>query len=117
MSPVVTVILYIVFVIICILVFGSKGINFTTKLYLDSTTESTSGSEFVKVSAKRNSVTGNYTKTRYYVTFESGINGKRFEYEVSGEQFGLISEGDKGNLTFLGSKFISFDRVIDMTKF
>ena len=32
------------------------------------------------------------------------------ELEMSGEQYGLIAEGDQGQLTFQGTRFISFER-------
>ena len=47
--------------------------------------------------------------TDYYVTFEVP-SGDRMELEMSGEQYGLIAEGDQGQLTFQGTRFISFER-------
>ncbi len=49
------------------------------------------------------------TSTTYYVTFEFE-NGERLELKVSGKEYGLISEGDKGILSFQGTRFISFER-------
>ena len=46
--------------------------------------------------------------TDYYVTFEVP-SGDRMELEMSGEQYGLIAEGDQGQLTFQGTRFISFE--------
>lgn len=73
-----------------------------------------------KVSSKRTSVshhnhnTGDNmmhtsTSTTYYVTFEFE-NGERLELKVSGKEYGLISEGDRGILSFQGTRFISFER-------
>jgi len=45
--------------------------------------------------------------TSYYVTFEFE-NGERLELKVSGKEYGLISEGDMGILSFQGTRFISF---------
>lgn len=72
------------------------------------------------VSSKRVSVTNhnhntgenmmhNSTSTSYYVTFEFE-NGERMELEISGREYGLIAEGDKGILSFQGTRFISFER-------
>ncbi|MBE6052628.1 MAG: DUF2500 domain-containing protein [Clostridium sartagoforme] len=49
------------------------------------------------------------TSTSYYVTFEFE-NGERMELEVSGREYGLIAEGDKGVLFFQGTRFINFER-------
>ncbi len=64
-----------------------------------------------KVSAKRISVKGKYSETNYFVTFEILENKSRIEFEVSGESYGLLAEGDKGNLTYQGDKFIKLERV------
>ena len=49
------------------------------------------------------------TSTTYYVTFQVE-SGDRMELHVSGSQFGLIVEGDKGLLTFQGTRFLNFER-------
>ncbi len=64
--------------------------------------------QLAKVSTKRVSV---YVMSKYYVTFEILENKSRIEFEVSGESYGLLSEGDKGNLTYQGDKLIEFERV------
>ncbi len=51
--------------------------------------------------------------TEYYISFEFAADGSRKEYQVSGETFGLIAEGDKGTLSNQGEKFISFERIIE----
>ncbi|MCD8126748.1 MAG: DUF2500 domain-containing protein [Clostridiales bacterium] len=50
------------------------------------------------------------THTRYYVTFQFHSND-RLELSVSGEQYGMLSEGDLGTLTFQGTRFLGFQRV------
>ncbi len=50
-----------------------------------------------------------HTSTRYYVTFEVA-SGDRMELSVSGEEYGLIAEGDRGTLRFQGTRFLSFQR-------
>ena len=58
--------------------------------------------------SKRQSVSGGYTS--YFVTFEFD-SGERAELSMSGEEFGMIAEGDRGTLTYQGTKFISFERI------
>ena len=50
-----------------------------------------------------------HTSTSYYVTFQVE-SGDRMELHVPGAQYGLIVEGDWGNLTFQGTRFLNFER-------
>ena len=45
----------------------------------------------------------------YYVTFQVE-SGDRMELSVTGQEFGLIAEGDTGKLTFQGTRFLGFER-------
>ena len=47
--------------------------------------------------------------TTYYVTFQVE-SGDRMELSVYGEDYGLLIEGDQGELTFQGTRFVSFGR-------
>ena len=47
--------------------------------------------------------------THYYVTFEVE-SGDRMELSVIGSEFGLLVEGDKGRLTFQGTRYLGFER-------
>ncbi len=49
------------------------------------------------------------TSTTYYVTFEVQ-SGDRMEFVVSGKEYGMLAEGDKGNLIFQGTRYHGFDR-------
>jgi Protein of unknown function (DUF2500) len=49
------------------------------------------------------------TSTTYYITFEFS-NGERVEFIVSGYDYGMMVEGDKGTLTFQGTRFKGFVR-------
>ena len=49
------------------------------------------------------------TSTSYYVTFQVE-SGDRMELPLSGSEFGLLIEGDRGRLTFQGTRFLSFER-------
>lgn len=60
-----------------------------------------------RVVAKRVQVWNHYTY--YYATFEVE-SGDRMELSLDGEDFGLLAEGDAGEMTFQGGKFLSFER-------
>lgn len=47
--------------------------------------------------------------TWYYATFEVE-SGDRMEFSVSGQEYGLLAEGDTGQLTFQGTRFLGFER-------
>ncbi|MNC09592.1 hypothetical protein D3C76_623110 [compost metagenome] len=47
--------------------------------------------------------------TNYYVTFEFQ-DGKRVELMVPSQEFGLIVEGDRGQLSYQGTRFKGFVR-------
>lgn len=49
------------------------------------------------------------TSTTYYVTFEVE-SGDRMEFSVSGQEYGLLVEGDQGKLTFQGTRYLGFER-------
>jgi len=67
----------------------------------------------VKVVAKRTSFTQatgqNPAQTTYYCTFEFE-DGQRAEYHVGVRQYGLIAEGDRGELDTKGALFWDFRR-------
>lgn len=66
-----------------------------------------------RVCAKRTAISHAHrngsTMTSYYATFEVE-SGDRIELHVSGEEFGLLVEGDWGKLHFQGTRFLGFDR-------
>ncbi len=49
------------------------------------------------------------SSTSYYVTFQVE-SGDRMELHVSGPEYGLLAEGDRGMLTFQGTRYLSFER-------
>jgi hypothetical protein len=51
-----------------------------------------------------------HTTSTYYVTFQVE-SGDRIELPVPGNQFGLLIEGDRGKLSFQGTRFLSFERI------
>ena len=50
-----------------------------------------------------------HTSTSYYVTFEVE-SGDRMELHMSGTEYGLLVEGDKGRLSFQGTRYLGFQR-------
>lgn len=51
-----------------------------------------------------------HTSTRYYVTFQVE-SGDRMELRLSGHEYGMLAEGDQGQLTFQGTRYLHFDRI------
>ena len=49
------------------------------------------------------------TSTTYYVTFQVE-SGDRMELRMAGHEFGLLIEGDKGKLSFQGTRYLGFER-------
>lgn len=50
-----------------------------------------------------------HTTTTYYVTFQVK-SGDRMELRVTGTEYGMLVEGDNGELTFQGTRYLGFDR-------
>ena len=50
-----------------------------------------------------------HTTTTYYITFEVD-SGDRMELRVDGAEYGLLVEGDLGELTFQGTRYLGFER-------
>jgi hypothetical protein len=66
-----------------------------------------------KVVAKRTSVHGggeHRAYTDYFVTFEVE-SGDRIEFKVSDTEYGMLVEGDNGELAFQGTRYLSFTRA------
>lgn len=47
--------------------------------------------------------------TTYFVTFEFA-SGDRSEFSVSGQEYGMLCEGDHGTLHFQGTRYLGFTR-------
>ena len=65
-----------------------------------------------KVVSKRteHSRSENSSSTWYYATFEVE-SSDRIEMGISGDEYGMLAEGDVGELTFQGSRYLGFKRV------
>ncbi len=62
---------------------------------------------------RHNGVNGHHhhtTSTTYYVTFQVD-SGDRMELRMTGQEFGLLIEGDRGNLSFQGTRYLGFERL------
>ena len=55
---------------------------------------------------------GRRNSTAYYVTFEVA-SGDRMELRLSGSEYGMLAEGDRGQLSFQGTRYLGFERRID----
>lgn len=51
------------------------------------------------------------TRTTYYITFEVE-SGDRMEFCVKGPEYGLCADGDSGQLTFQGTRYLGFKRYV-----
>lgn len=69
-----------------------------------------------QVVAKRTNTSGgggvnntSSVSTWYYATFDIE-GGERQEFSVSGREYGMLAEGDRGTLTFQGTRYKGFAR-------
>ena len=51
-----------------------------------------------------------HTATSYYATFQVE-SGDRMEFEISDMEYGMLAEGDRGMLTFQGTRYLNFQRT------
>lgn len=65
-----------------------------------------------KVVGKRQSFrrSNEHGYTSYFITFEVE-SGDRLELQMDGSEYGMLIEGDKGRLTFQGTRYLGFERV------
>ena len=54
---------------------------------------------------------GRRNSTAYYVTFEVASDD-RMELRLSGSEYGMLAEGDRGQLSFQGTRYLGFERRI-----
>ena len=50
-----------------------------------------------------------HTSTSHYVTFQVA-SGDRMELPVTGSEYGMLAEGDRGQLSFQGTRYLGFER-------
>lgn len=107
----------IIFVLMFVLVFGTFIVTFIKSI---SEWHKNNNSPRLTVAAsivsKRTNVSHHHHKhhahhsTSYYVTFQVE-SGDRMELHMSGEEYGLLAEGDQGKLTFQGTRYLGFERI------
>ena len=74
------------------------------------TVEATVTAKRTQVSHHHHANGPSHTSTRYYVTFQVE-SGDRMELPVSGPEYGMLDEGDRGRLTFQGTRYLGFERL------
>lgn len=105
--------IFIIIIICFITILGTAIKNFIE--YLSNKTKdkvsvkATVISKRMNVSYAYNEMNMSNNYTTYYIGFEF-INGEREEFTVKGRIYNLLIEGDKGNLTIQGTRFIDFKR-------
>ena len=115
--PILITIVFIVFFGIILVVFA-KGIkewnknNHAPRLTVDATVIA-KRTNISHSSGSCNHTTGmhssDHTSTTYYVTFQVE-SGDRMEFHVTGKEYGLLIEGDFGDLSFQGTRYLGFNR-------
>ena len=50
-----------------------------------------------------------HTSTWHYATFQVD-SGDRMEFSITGQEYGMLAEGDRGRLTFQGTRYLNFER-------
>ena len=61
------------------------------------------------VVTKRTHVRGDHAHTTYFATFQFE-SGDRLELQIPHDRFGYLVEGDRGKLSFQGTRFLGFER-------
>ena len=49
------------------------------------------------------------SSTTYYITFQVE-SGDRIEFHATGQEYGMVIEGDQGMLYFQGTRYLGFQR-------
>ena len=73
------------------------------------TVEATVVSRRTDVSHHHHGNGGAHYSSLYYVTFQVA-SGDRMEFSVTGPEYGQLVEGDFGDLSFQGTRYLSFRR-------
>ncbi len=69
-----------------------------------------------EIVSKRSAIWGgsgdSSVKTSYFATFEFSDDKNRLEFIIPFKEYGLMVENDLGELTFQGTRFITFQRTL-----
>ena len=110
--------LIFIIVIVMFIVAAVKGIgqwsknNNSPRLTVPATVVAKRGDISRHVHGAGDGAHHHHTSTTYYVTFQVE-SGDRMEFHVSGSEYGMLVEGDTGNLSFQGTRYLGFERVND----
>ena len=102
-------------VIVCFIALAVKGIgtwhknNNSPRLTVQAAVVAKRQNTDVHHHSNNNGGMHTSTSTHYYVTFQFD-SGDRLELHVPGREYGMMAEGDVGDLTFQGTRFLGFDR-------
>ena len=97
----------VVFVLVVFIIGGTIVQNLKQRHKDDNSPRVSSEATVV---AKRTHVRGDHAHTTYFATFQFE-SGDRMELMIPYNQFGYLVEGDRGKLTFQGTRFLSFERT------
>lgn len=75
------------------------------------TVEATVVAKRTNISRHHNTDHMSHTHTSYFATFQVA-SGDRMELIMPGTEYGLLVEGDFGDLTFQGTRYLSFQRKV-----
>lgn len=103
-------------VIVCFIALAVKGIgtwhknNNSPRLTVQAAVVAKRQNTDVHHHSNNNGGMHTSTSTHYYVTFQFD-SGDRLELHVPGREYGMMAEGDVGDLTFHGTRYLGFDRT------
>lgn len=97
----------LIFILVAVIIMTTLVQNSRKKRQNDNSPRLTSEATVV---TKRTHVWGDHSRTDYYITFQFE-SGDRLELEIPHNQFGYLVEGDRGKLTFQGTRFLEFERI------
>lgn len=122
MFSVFPIIFFVVFAIVIgtFIVIAVKGIgqwnknNNSPRLTVDATVVAKRQNVSHSHHANAGDITGAHgyhtsSSTSYYVTFQVE-SGDRMEFSVGGSEYGMLVEGDRGKLSFQGTRYLGFSR-------
>lgn len=115
MFNIVPIFVFLIFVLVFgVIIFGMIGSAKEWKKNNDSpvlVVEATVVAKRTNISHHHHENMNSSSSTRYYVTFEVE-SGDRMEFGVRGAEYGLLIEQDRGKLTFQGTRYLEFKRIL-----
>ena len=106
MFDIMSVFVPVMFLLVFGIIIGSIVQNFKKQRKNDAAPRINSAATVV---TKRTKVWGDHSRTDYYATFQFA-SGDRMEMHMTGQEYGMLVEGDRGDLTFQGTRYLGFVR-------